>query len=374
LPTEIAEKLEGQRRRRTTITDVAQSLNLAKSTVSRALNGYTDISNRTKHRVQVKAEEMGYNPLCHAQAIRTGFAKSLGLVLEVNQNDTHRPFLAGFLAGVTKAAAGKGWTLTVATAETETGALSTLKRLVTERKVDGFILPRTREVDPRLDFLRKENVPFVLYGRNPDPEGCCWYDIRGGSAMEEAVLRLYGFGHRRIAFINGGSQYHYSKLRYGGYLSGLQKAGLDADESIICTDVVTSEHGEIASDALLAHNNPPTAFLFARDQAAFGMYRTAARFGLAIGSDISVISYDGIPETAHTTPPLTTFSVDRNRAGWQLATLLMARINGAPAEELRVLESAILVERQSDGPPSMTSRHLAGFMRSAAANQSSAKE
>ncbi len=373
MPAEFAGKIEG-RRRRTTIADVAQSLNLAKGTVSRALNDYADISDRTKRRVRKKAKEMGYNPLCHAQAIRTGFAKSLGLVLVVNQNESHRPFLAGFLAGVTRATASQGWTLTVATAETEAGALTTLKRLVTEHKVDGFILPRTSEADPRLDFLREEGVPFVLFGRSPDPEGCSWYDIRGEAAMEEAVLRLCGFGHRRIAFINGRSQYHYSKLRHEGYLAGLHKAGLETDESIICTDAVTSEHGAQTSEALLVHDDPPTGFLFATDQAAFGMYRTAARYGLAIGSDISVISYDGVPEAAHTTPPLTTFSVDRNRAGWQLATILMARINGVAAEELRILEPAILVERQSDGPPSMTSEHLARFIRSVATNQSSAKE
>ncbi|MCY4258757.1 MAG: substrate-binding domain-containing protein [Rhodobacteraceae bacterium] len=374
MPAEFVGHAGSRRRQRTTISDVALSLNLAKGTVSRALNGYSDISERTKRRVRRKADEMGYVPLCHAQAIRTGFAKSLGLVLVVNRQDSHRPFLAGFLAGVTRATAAKGWTLTVTTTETEAAALTTLKRLITEHKVDGFILPRTCDEDLRVDFLRQENIPFVLFGRNPDPAGCAWYDIEGERAMEDAVLRLHDFGHSRIAFINGGSHYHYSKLRYAGYLSGLEKAGLAFDETLVRTNAITSRHGEIASDALLVHENPPTAFLFAIDRAAFGIYRTAARYGLRIGSDISVISYDGMPEAAYTNPPLTTFSVDRQRAGEQLATILMSHINGVPAEELRILERATLVVRQSDGQQTMTSEHLAGHMDGMAGNHSSAKE
>ena len=243
-------------KQRTRISDVAESLGLTKGTVSRALNGYPDISQETRLRVQKRAEALGYSPLSHAQAIRTGYVKSLGLVLQVNEHDSHRPFLAGFLAGVTKAATSEGWTLTVATAESDEDMLHTLARLVDERKVDGFILPRTFVDDPRVKFLRSEGVPFVLFGRTGDTEGCAWYDILGERAMEAAVKRLHGFGHTRIAFVNGGSQYYYSTLRLRGYLSGMRNAGLVVDKAVIRSGVDTVEQGAAAANLLLTSPQP----------------------------------------------------------------------------------------------------------------------
>ena len=79
-------------------------LGLAKGTVSRALNGYPDISESTRQRVKHAAEVMGYSPLSHAQAIRTGVVRSIGLVLQTSEHDGHRPFLASFLAGISEAA------------------------------------------------------------------------------------------------------------------------------------------------------------------------------------------------------------------------------------------------------------------------------
>lgn len=141
-------------RRRVTISDVAKHLDLTKGTVSRALNGYGDISESTRLRVRRAADQLGYRPLSHAQAIRTGRVRSLGLVLQVNEHDGHRPFVAEFLSGVSEAASREDWTLTVATAASEEDTLRLLKKIGDDGKADGFILPRTRLDDPRVAFLR----------------------------------------------------------------------------------------------------------------------------------------------------------------------------------------------------------------------------
>ena len=192
--------------RRVKISDVAEALGLAKGTVSRALNGYPDIAEATRLRVTRAAERMGYRPLAQAQAIRTGRARALGLVLNAGRADAHKPFLTDFLDGISRAASEESWTLTVATAMDEADEVATLARLVDERKVDGFILPRTKLHDPRIDLLRERAVPFILYGRTADPTGCAWFDIAGEEAMAAAIDRLQAAGHRRIGFINGGTE------------------------------------------------------------------------------------------------------------------------------------------------------------------------
>ena len=358
-------------RTRVTISDVADKLGLTKGTVSRALNGYTDISDVTRRKVSKAAEAMGYRPLSHAQAIRTGRVRALGLVLQINEHDGHRPFFADFIAGVTGAAGRENWTVTVATANSDADTLSTLERLVEERKADGFVLPRTYINDPRVDLLRKLEVPFVLYGRTGDLSGCALYDIRGEAAMASATHKLADMGHRRIAFVNGGPQYNYSVLRYQGYRDGLSRAGLDLDPELVAVDAVNEAQGEAAAMALLNQTNPPTAFVYAVDHAALGLYAACAKLGLRVGQDVSVMSYDGVPEGAHITPPLTTYSVDSRSAGGRLADLLIRRIRGVAPEDLREFADARFIERASHGVPAMSSNQLAVHLHGRFSGQNS---
>lgn len=338
-------------RKRVTITDLAASLGLAKGTVSRALNGYPDIAASTRQRVSAAARTMGYSPMAHAQAIRTGRVRAVGLVLQLDDHDAQRAFIADFLKGITQAASAEGWTLTVATADSGADGLDTYRRLIEERKADGFILPRTRVRDPRIEFLRALDVPFVLYGRTGDPTGCAWFDIRGGQAMAEAVARLVGLGHRRIGFIGGDPELNYAHLRLQGYKAGLRAAGLPVLSSLIRSGGRTSADGRRAAQALLNAEHRPTAIVCATDLLAIGVAKEAKSRGLVLGQDLSLIGYDGGPDAENFDPPLTTFVVDQFNAGAQLARLLIARIRGVAPEDLRETEIARLSPGETDGPP-----------------------
>ena len=183
-------------RGRVTINDLARELGLAKGTVSRALNGYPDISDATRLRVSRAAERMGYRPMAQAQAIRTGLSRALGLVLNAGPGNAHKPFLTDFLDGISRAASEAAWTLTVATAFDEADEVATMARLVDERKVDGFILPRTKIVDARIDLhgLVQGEAHSLLYGflHRAHAEGCRMVLVitgKGSSLGSEGVLR-----------------------------------------------------------------------------------------------------------------------------------------------------------------------------------------
>lgn len=354
--------------RRVTIKDLAEALGVTKGTVSRALNGYSDIAPATRRRVERQAERMGYRPLAQAQAIRTGRSRAIGLVIQTDVQGAQRPFLADFLEGVTRTASDQGWTLTVATAAGETEMLATLSRLIEERKADGFILPRTCRDDIRMHYLREAGVPFVLYGRVPDPEGCAWFDIRGEDAMQAATERLAAFGHRRIAFVGGGRVYNFAQLRQDGYVAGLAASGIAFDPELVRYDAMLQEDGAEATTSLMSLPHPPTAIVFAVDMAALGAYDVAERLRLEIGSHLSVIAYDGIPEGRWVRPALTTFSVDSREAGARLATLLLALVRGAAPETLRETRDARLRVGGSDGPPRLSSEALADYLRNSIQN------
>ncbi len=345
--------------RRVTISDVSDALGLTKSTVSRALNHYPDISESTRNRVQRAAEKMGYRPLSHAQAIRTGLIKSLGLVIQMGDHDAQRPFLAEFLAGLSQGASAEGWTLTIAASNSAEATIATFRDMIKDRKVDGFVLPRTMITDPRIALLREEGVPFVLFGRSPDPTGCAWFDVLGEDAMRDAVRHLVKLGHRQIGFINGGMQYTYGPLRRDGFLAAMDEAGLGVDPALMKENRVTRSEGAIAALEMLTTKNPPTAIVCAVDMAALGVYRAADDLGLKIGADLSVIAYDGTPDGAHVTPPLSTYAVDFTASGQRLSTLLIRRIKGEAPEALRETVQPEFLDRGSAGPPAKQSAELA---------------
>lgn len=337
---------------RVKIADVAEALGMTKSTVSRAMNGYPDIAEATQLRVRRMAKKMNYQPLSYAQAVKTGRTRSLGLVLQLSDHDAQRPFLAEFLAGLSLGASVEGWTMTVAAADTPDHMIETFRGLLRDGKADGFILQRAMCDDVRVKLLRDADVPFVLFGRQTDAQGCCWFDVRGEDAMRDAVRHLVGLGHRRIAFINGGTQYAYAPLRLQGFMDGLGEAGLLADPRLMAQGAVTLDDGAAIADRLLAEPSPPTAIVCAVDFAALGVYRVAERRGLRVGRDLSVVAYDGIPEGTHVTPPLTTFSVDNRAAGERLSSLLIRRIRGEAHADLRETVLATFLDRGSTGPPS----------------------
>lgn len=336
---------------RVTINDLARTLGLAKGTVSRALNGYPDIAETTRARVTRTAERMGYRPLAQAQAIRTGRVRALGLVLNTGNADLHRPFLTDFLDGISRTASEETWTLTVATATGTEDEVTSMVRLIDDRKADGFILPRAMWDDPRIALCRARGVPFILYGRTGDPTDCAWFDISGERAVAQAVTRLAGFGHRRIGFINGSRDYTYAHLRHDGFLKGMEEAGLAVDPTLMEEGVLDQAAGEAAGLRILAADPAPTAVVCALDLAALGLYRAASKMGRTVGKDLAVIAYDGIPEAATAQPPLTTYSVDNRAAGQRLARLLIARIRGTDPAHLRELAPARLIERASDHLP-----------------------
>jgi LacI family transcriptional regulator len=259
-----------------------------------------------------------------------------------------------FLDGISRAASEESWTLSVAIAAGLEEELATMARLVDERKVDGFILPRAMRDDARVTFCRAEGVPFILFGRTADERDCAWFDVLGEDAIAAAVARLAGFGHTRIGFINGSLTYNYAHLRRDGYLSAMEEAGLVPDPDTMAEGVLSIAEGELAGRRILSASNPPSAVVCATDLAALGLYRAAAAMGRTVGQDLAVISYDGIAEAATAVPPLTTFAVDTRAAGHRLARLLIARIRGTDPTHLRELVPARLIERASDRLPEFT--------------------
>lgn len=334
-----------------TIADLAAELGVTKSTVSRALNGYTDISRATRERVQAAAQSSGYFASSAARNLKRGRHETIGVVMPVHSGTMAQPFLAEFFDAVSRTLHASGYDLMIATADSAEDALSTHGRLIAARKVDGFILPRTEVSDARVSFLREKGVPFITHGRTSMQAHHAWLDIDNFGAFRHVIAHLAGLGHRRISFVGGPERFNFISQRVEGFRAGMAQAGLEVDDSLVLHGELTAMSGLESGRSLLDLDSPPTAIVCATDAMAFGVMHALTERGQRAGLDVSVTGYDDIPLSAFADPPLTTFSQQTARAGERVAEMLLQLIGGARPEDLQEMHEAIFVQRASDGPP-----------------------
>ena len=237
------------------------------------------------------------------------------------------------------------------------------ERLIARRKVDGFILTRTEVDDPRIRFLQARRFPFVAHGRTQNPSRYAWLDIDNENTFIKGVDHLVGLGHSRIGFIGGPQDLNFACQRLDGYRIGLRRAGIALDPHLEVIQSLTEEGGVEGARKLLRMDRPPTALLCVTDALAIGAIRECREQGLRVGSDITVVGYDGLPVGAYVDPALTTFSQSALAAGGRIARILIKIIDGAVPSEQQELADAELIRRSSDGPPAKTPEQLAQVLR-----------
>lgn len=338
-------------RRAVNLSDIAAAVGVTEGTASRALNGYADISETTRRKVEDAARSLNYRPSPAARRLARGSTETVGYILPVHDRSQTDPFLSEMLDGISQALAARDWDLLVTTVEKPGAELDTYRRLVDSGKVSGLIVTRTLTDDPRIDLLLSAGLPFVVHGRTRDPSGYAWLDIDNESAAADAVAHLAGLGHRRIALIAAAPTYNFSRLRTDGYRRGMHDAGAEPGAGYVVETDLSADGGYAAMTSLLALPDRPTGVVCITDLIAIGAMRAAREHGLAVGRDVSVIGYDGLPLGAHTDPPLTTMTQDVSGTGSRLTEVLLAVLDGAEPNRFQEIYNARLLRRASDGPP-----------------------
>ena len=329
---------------------LAKELGLAEGTVSRALNGYSDISEATKDRVIACANKHNYKANQTARRLATGVAEAVAYLMPANTNALSEPFVSQLLEGLGQSLAKRNWDLLVVQASSSEDEAETIAKLSRSGKVSGVVISRPYKQDSRIELLQKYKVPFIVHGRSVSHSDYAWYDVDSQTAFIDAVDHLVVLGHQRIGFIGAPTYYHFAQMRLDGYRSGLISNGLDVDESLIEVAELSDDAGERAAVNMLKSPLPPTAILCATDTQAIGALSAIRAQGLEAGKDVSVIGYDGLAFGKHTNPPLTTMAQPLAHSGRQIGDMLLAIIDGGKPTDFQELRSAELVRRMSDGP------------------------
>ena len=215
--------------RHVTIKDLAAELELSITTISRALNGYPDVGEKTRKRVEEAAQRLGYRPNRNAQRLVTRRTHNVAWVQSDNERKFVDPHFVAVMAGVLRGARKRSYDIVVS-GETPERELSVYDRYVHDNSVDGFIIDLPREDDPRITYLLEMERPFVVHGR----EGRCarygWVDVDNYANFYNLTRLMLANGHRRLALINGDERFTYPLYRRHGVMDALADAGRSPED------------------------------------------------------------------------------------------------------------------------------------------------
>ena len=336
------------------IAVLAESLGLSTSTVSRALNGYADVSAATRARVEEAARTMGYHPHPVAHRLATGRTGAIALVTSVRSGNYLDATFAALLSGASEVLSSHGYFGLSVVLPAGDEEMPEFGRFLAGRLADGVILARTRTDDPRVALLQQQGIPFITHGRTQRNAAHAWVDADNELAFFLAASRLVQLGHRRIAFINGPAGMTFAALREQGFRRAVAEHGLNpADCPVRHGEVQASSGAQLAAKLLAADSRGGgrvSALLCATDSIALGALHAIRQAGLTAGRDISVIGYGNTEAGQFAEPALTTIDHAIVDNGKHLAELLIRQMNGEPPQGLTRLEPVQLITRQSDGP------------------------
>jgi len=331
---------------------IAEELGLSLTTVSRALNGYPEVAAQTRLAVQAAAERLRYKPNASARGLALGRADAVGLVFPITAGDLGDAQFLGVAAAMTERFTSEGIDLLIISASAK-DELAAYERAITGRRIDAFVVARTRVSDVRLALLRERQVPFVAYGRSAmlrPPYAWLDFDNEAGATM--AAQRLLALGHRRLGYVGAPADYNFAAQRFSGFARTVADGGGTLADGAVLRVALDRRSGFEAMQRLIALPRPPSAVLVDNNLAGVGAVHAVLQSGLRLGRDLSLIVYDGLGEDSVIRSAITAVNQPTpTSTGIALAEMTLALLRGEPVETLQALRTPSLVVGDSDGPP-----------------------
>ncbi|MDR3032735.1 MAG: LacI family transcriptional regulator, partial [Kitasatospora sp.] len=324
---------------------VAQHVGVSEATVSRVLNGRPGVGAATRLAVLTALDVLGYE---RPSRLRGERARLIGLVLPELQNPIF-PALAEVVGG---ALAQRGFTPLRCTRTAGLGEASHVGALL-DQHVSGVVFAggHCAQADASHEHfaqLRERGVPVVLLNASVEELGFPQVATDDAVAVAQAFAHLDTLGHRRIGLLVGPEDHVPSRRKLAAFTRQYALRGREPRPEWVAHTMFGLEGGHAAAERLLEAG--VTGVVCASDPLALGVVRAARRAGLDVPGDLSVIGFDDSAFLNCTRPPLTTVRQPIEAIGRAAVSLLVGRIDGAPAAPGELLFEPELVVRGSTGP------------------------
>ncbi|WP_163271473.1 LacI family DNA-binding transcriptional regulator [Chelativorans alearense] len=344
-----------------TLHDVAKAAGVSKGTASNVFNRPDIVREEVRERVLEAAKSIGYRgPDPKGRMLSAGKVNAIGVAtVEPLAYFFADPYARVLMAGITEACDANGTGISLVSAANE----EELAWNVHSALVDGFILFCLKGADRLIALSRERQLPFVALDFGTKDDAMSVVSIDNIEGASRAARHLAELGHRRFAvlsmeFIEGSygratmervnaASYSTSRDRVRGYFEALEAFGIDTGNVPIFETLCDRETVHSALEEIFASPSPPTAILAQSDRIAFLALDWFKAKGISVPADVSIVGFDGVPESATSTPPLTTIRQPIAEIGRRAVRAILDHAGETWREKI----DTELVVRGSTAPP-----------------------
>jgi LacI family transcriptional regulator len=324
-----------------TMNDVARDAGVSLKTVSRFVNGETNINAAMAARIAEAIKALGYRRNLAAASIRPGgTSKTLGLII----GDLANPYYSGLTQALEGYARDRGY-LVISASSDESGAQhDRLVDRLMEQRTDALIVVPPRDPGRDWSSMPSPTPPLVFLDRPLDFVGADVILSDNSGGARSAVAELIRNGARRVAFIGDALSIYTMRERYAGYLLALHDAGLEVDDDIVATNAHSREQAASAVDGLMLSSRIDAVFA-ANNRASVGALLAFREHGR-----LPLIGFDDFEAAYFTTPAVSVVSQDISQMGRLAAEIVLNRLSGSSTEATTHIVPTTLELRGSELP------------------------
>lgn len=326
-----------------TMKDVARHAEVSIATVSRVINKTGYVSPELIERVERAMHDLSYQPSAMARSLRRQESRIIGVLIP----QLDHPFFSRLCFAIEKTLFDNDYRTFICSAEEDSDKEETYVRMLVRQRVDGVLMVPTGHSSENVQRLLEQNIPVILVDRvlpDVNTTKITSDNRRGGYIGMQHLLEL---GHRNIAVIGGPPYSDPMIQRMEGVWDALAEYGVDEHPEL--REIGSKRQFEMSHDVtmhLFKRKSPPTAIFSLTDLMAQGVMHAAAKLGLKLPDDLSIVGFDDIPLASYSIPPLTTVAQPIHDMGVVAASMLLEQIQ-YKTEPVDILLDTALQVRQS---------------------------
>lgn len=334
-------------KKRTTIKDIANQLNISAAAVSKALHNDSRISEKTKIAVRQVAEELNYQPNHLASALRKGKSNLVGVIIP----RTNSNFFSSVIQNIEEVLNKEGYNIIITQSnESYKKECASIDALLFTQ-VDGIIASMANEtVDLEYyEKIKSKGIPLILFDRGENNLNVDYIGIDDYDSSQLIVNHLVEQGCKRIAHIGGFKHTRIFNNRIRGYVDALKKHNLTLHEELLVESNLTIEEGRTKMLQLLNLENRPDAVYVASDYAALGALQILNENNINVPNEIALVGFGNEPFTDMVTPKITSINQHSAEIGKRAAELFLSYKNQQEIKQSlnKIILDAELIIRDS---------------------------
>ncbi|MBT2162291.1 LacI family DNA-binding transcriptional regulator [Zobellia barbeyronii] len=336
-------------KKKTTLKDIANILEISTAAVSKALQDDSRISSKTKEAVKKVAKDLNYQPNHLASALRKGKSNLVGVIVP----RTNSNFFSSVVQNMEEVLNKAGYNIIITQSnesyKKECDSIDTL--LFTQ--VDGIIASMANETTD-LDYYEKiksRGIPLILFDRGENDLNVDYIGIDDYASSHMIVEHLVEQGCKRIAHIGGYQRTRIFNNRIRGYKDAIEKHGLPLDSELLLESSLTQEDGRIKMEQLLALKTRPDAVYIAGDYAALGALQVLKENAIDVPNEIALVGFGNEPFTAMVSPPITSIEQHSAEIGRLAAQTFLEHVSSPDIKQSlnkKILDAELIVRDSSN--------------------------